>query len=123
MPKKALKIVAALVFSGMIVTLAAAFGADIKARMQARLPILNDLKAQGLIGENNVGLLEYRTNTKAKNDTVVSENSDRLQVYRAIAQQQGSSPQKVGHRRALQIRSKAAPGTWLQDDGGQWYRK
>lgn len=123
MHTKAFKIVAALIISGLIVTLASAFGADIKTRMKARLPTLNDLKAKGLIGENNAGLLEFRTGAKTNADVVQAENGDRLKVYRAIAQQQGSSPEKVAQRRALQIRGRAAPGTWLQDDGGQWYRK
>ena len=120
---KALRIVAILVISGAIVTLTSAFGADIKARMQARLPTLNALKAEGAIGENNAGLLEFRSSTKANADVVQAENNDRLEVYRAIAQQQGSTPEKVGQRRALQIRDNATPGTWLQGDGGQWYQK
>ena len=123
MYNKTLRIVAALIISGLFVTLTSAFGDDIKARMQARLPTLNALKAEGVIGENNAGLLEFRSGSKVNADVVQAENNDRLEVYRAIAQQQGSTPEKVGQRRALQIRGLAAPGTWLQDEGGQWYRK
>ena len=38
---------------------ASAFGQDIKARMKARLPIIVELKAKGIVGEDAKGLLQF----------------------------------------------------------------
>ncbi|MFZ5563089.1 MAG: YdbL family protein [Thermodesulfobacteriota bacterium] len=97
--------------------------AEIKARMQERLPAINDLKAQGAIGENNQGLLEVRDAGGKGNDVVTAENSDRMAVYQAIARKTGATVEQVGSRRALQIREAAAPGTWIQGDDGKWQKK
>ncbi|MGD9066288.1 MAG: DUF1318 domain-containing protein, partial [Desulfobacterales bacterium] len=32
---------------------------SLKQRMIDRLPVINDLKARGIIGENNLGFLEF----------------------------------------------------------------
>ena len=97
---------------------------DIKARMQERLPTIVTLKAEGLIGENNKGYLEFVPGAAMKNDSVVSaENQDRQAVYSAIAKQQGTSAKLVGERRAIQISEKAKPGEWLQDKSGKWHKK
>ncbi|MCF6290246.1 MAG: YdbL family protein [Desulfobacterales bacterium] len=100
-----------------------AFGGDIKARMRARLPDINALKAQGVIGENNRGFLEFVAAARDQEKVIQAENNDRQLVYRAIAQQQGTSAELVGQRRARQIAERAAPGEWLQDSEGKWYRK
>lgn len=97
---------------------------DIKARMLQRKPTITKLKSAGAVGENNRGFLEFRPGAAKKEETTVAaENKDRGSVYRAIAQREGSSPQHVGERRAVQIGQKAAPGTWLQKPTGEWYRK
>ncbi len=98
-------------------------GADIKSRMRERLPQIINLKNQGIIGENNQGLLQFRTANKSGADIVNAENSDRQKVYSAIAKQQGVSATLVGQKRAQQIRGKAAAGEWLQKPNGQWYKK
>ncbi len=99
------------------------YGGGIKSRMQARLPQIIKLKTQGLIGENNRGLLELRSADKSGADIVNSENSDRQKIYNAIGKQQGASATLVGQKRAQQIRAKAAKGEWLQKPDGQWYKK
>jgi uncharacterized protein YdbL (DUF1318 family) len=97
---------------------------DIKARMQARLPTIVQMKADNIIGENNKGFIEFIPGAAAKMQDVVSaENKDRQTVYEAIAKQQGTTAELVGQRRAIQIVEKAGPGEWLQDDSGKWYRK
>lgn len=94
----------------------------VKERMLNRVPALNALKADGVIGENNIGLLEYR-GAELGLEVVASENQDRLMVYKAIAQKTGTTLDLVGQRRAVQIAESAPPGTWLQDSGGKWYQK
>jgi uncharacterized protein YdbL (DUF1318 family) len=97
---------------------------DIKARMQDRLPTIVQMKSEGIIGENNKGYLEFVPGAAQKNEsTITAENNDRKAVYSAIAGQQKTTPELVGERRAIQIAEKAAPGEWLQDQSGKWYKK
>jgi uncharacterized protein YdbL (DUF1318 family) len=102
---------------------ASAFADDIKARMKKRLPVIKELKAQGIVGEDNKGYLKFVGGKKAKEDVVAAENKDRKTVYTTIAKKQGTTAELVGNRRALQIAKKASPGEWLQDTSGNWYQK
>jgi uncharacterized protein YdbL (DUF1318 family) len=98
--------------------------ADIKARMQARLPAIVQLKAEGIIGESNKGYLEFVPGAVRRGEgTIQEENSDRQAVYSAIARQQKTSTELVGQRRAIQISEKAISGEWIQDKSGKWLRK
>jgi len=96
---------------------------DIKERMRDRLPLIVELKKKGIVGENNLGLLQFIGKTKEKESVVNEENNDRMKVYEAIAKQQGGTADLVGKRRAIQISEKAETGEWLQDDQGAWYQK
>jgi uncharacterized protein YdbL (DUF1318 family) len=97
---------------------------DIKARMQERLPKIVQMKTAGVIGENNMGYLEFVPGAARKEaDLIAAENNDRKSVYSAIAKQQGTTEQLVGERRAIQIGEKASTGEWLQDTSGKWYKK
>ena len=98
-------------------------GAEIKARMKERLPVIKELKAKGIIGEDNKGYLQFIGGNKTKEDVVNAENFDRKKIYTAIAKQQGASFENVGKRRAMTIAEKAKPGEWLQKDNGEWYQK
>ncbi len=100
-----------------------AWADDIKSRMKNRLPVIKKLKAQGTVGEDNAGFLQFRGANKEKADVVAAENKDRLTVYTAIAKKQGTTAELVGQRRALQISKRAAPGEWVQDAGGNWIQK
>ena len=99
------------------------FAQDIKERFKARLPKILELKSKGIIGENNKGYLEYVGSARQMKDVVDSENNDRRTVYEEIAQKQATTVQKVGQRRALQLRDMANPGEWVQDNTGKWYKK
>lgn len=96
---------------------------DLKSRMLDRLPEIQTLKAKGIVGENNQGLLETRKSNTAAKQIVEAENKDRKAVYQAIAQKTGTTAQVVGKRRAIQIAEKANSGEWLQNASGQWYQK
>ena len=91
--------------------------------MKQRLPVIIELKAKGIVGENNAGYLEFVGAKREKADVVAAENNDRKTVYTAIAKQQGTTAEVVGKRRALQIAQKANPGEWLQDASGKWIQK
>jgi uncharacterized protein len=112
-----------IILSGFIFSATAGFSEDIKERMKNRLPQIVDLKARGIIGENNQGYLQFVGQTKEKEDLVADENKDRESVYAAIANSQGTSADLVGQRRAIQIISVAPPGDWLQNAAGNWYQK
>jgi uncharacterized protein YdbL (DUF1318 family) len=116
-------IILSLLIAGFLFYTLPASAQDIKARMKARLPIILELKAKGIVGENSAGYLEFIGPNKEKQDVVNAENSDRKEVYEAIAKQQGTTAQLVGRRRALQIAENSAPGDWLQDQKGKWYQK
>jgi uncharacterized protein YdbL (DUF1318 family) len=108
---------------GVLMLSASSFADDIKARMKERLPIIVELKAKGIVGENNKGYLEFVGGKKEKEDVVAAENEDRQEVYTAIAKQQGTTAELVGKRRALQLAQKADPGEWVQDASGKWIQK
>lgn len=112
-----------LLMVSFLLSNASAFGQDIKARMKARRPIINELKAKGIVGEDATGLLQFVGQKKEKEDVINAENADRRKVYKAIAKQQETTAELVGKRRALQIAKKAKAGTWLQDQGGKWHQK
>ncbi|MFP4476631.1 MAG: YdbL family protein [Desulfatibacillaceae bacterium] len=121
MKRRILLLVAALAVMGLVLGQNA--WAGVKERMVERLPEIVELKAQGVVGENNEGFLEFIGDEKKKQDLVAAENADRKIVYQAIAKQQGVSVEVVGKRRAMQIRNKAKPGEWLQDPSGKWYQQ
>ncbi len=123
MKQRLLTKILAWVLIGTFAAGIAAFADDIKARMKDRLPAINALKSQGIVGENNEGYLQFVGDNKAKADIVAAENKDRQTVYAAIAKQQGTTAELVGKRRALQIAKKAAGGEWVQDTAGNWIKK
>lgn len=99
------------------------YGASIKDRMVARIPAINALKDKGIVGENNRGFLEYRSNEQLQKQMIQEENQDRGAVYGAIAKKQGVSAELVGQRRAKQIADIGSSGHWFQDASGKWYKK
>jgi uncharacterized protein YdbL (DUF1318 family) len=104
--------IAALLAALAVLFLAQNLLADgIKDRMKARLPIITELKSQGLSGK------------KPQADVIKAENQDRREVYKAIAKRQNTTPEFVGQARAAQIADKEPSGFWVQDPGGAWKKK
>lgn len=98
--------------------------ADLRRRMEQRLPQIDALKAEEVIGENNRGFLEERKSGHATAGSVVSdENRDREAVYGLIAKQTGATADSVGRARAKQIAGNSRSGVWLQDESGRWIKK
>ena len=123
MKQRTLKRILACLLIIFLIPVVSAWADDIKARMKNRLPVIKKVKAQGTVGEDNAGFLQFRGANKEKADVVAAENKDRLTVYTAIAKKQGTTAELVGQRRALQISKRAAPGEWVQDAGGNWIQK
>ena len=68
----------------------------LKQRFLDRKPLLDTLKGQGLVGENNLGKLEARgTLNPQQQQSVDAENADRETVYLGISKQVGSTPLDV----------------------------
>ena len=103
-------------------TASVALAGSMKDRFIARKPAVAALLADGTVGENNQGFLEFR-GAKKQADVVAAENQDRATVYAAIAKKTGTTPDLVGQRRAAKIAETADPGTWLQKPEGTWYKK
>ena len=108
---------------GILATSACGGAKEIKARMAERLPVIMELKQKGIVGESNLGMLEFVGTVKEKADVVEAENKDRKMVYKAIGKKTGTTPEIVGQRRAQQIADIAGSGEWVQDETGQWKQK
>ena len=97
--------------------------ADIRRRMEQRLPALDKAKATEAIGENNRGFVEVRGSATDAGALVSEENRDREAVYALIARETGATPDSVGRARAKQIATNSRAGVWVQDESGRWYKK
>ena len=98
--------------------------ADLRRRMEQRLPQIDALKAKEILGETNRGFLEERKTGSAEAGGVVAdENRDREAVYALIAKDTGATADAVGRARARQIAANSRPGVWVQDESGLWKRK
>ena len=118
------KVIALLSVFILGILISNAYSSDsINQRMNYRLPIIKDLKARGIVGENNLGFLEFIGDQKEKADVVKAENRDRKSVYDAIAKKQGTTAEVVGKHRAAQIAGKAPAGRMLQVANGKWSKK
>lgn len=97
---------------------------EIQARMKANLPAIDKLKQAGKLGENKQAYLEARAElTETEKRLMTTENEDRKAVYQLLAQRAKATLESVEATRAAQIRERSAPGLWLQDPAGNWYRK
>ena len=110
MRNKSVILITLLFTSGIFLFSTISFAESIKSRMKARKPVIEALKAQGIVGENHRGYLEFVGANREKADIINAENNDREQVYTAIAGQQGTTAELVGKRRAVQIKKKAKTG-------------
>lgn len=95
--------------------------ADLRRRMEQRLPQIDALKAQEIVGENNRGFLEDRK--PGSGSVVADENRDREAVYALIAKETGASADSVARARAKQIATHSRSGVWVQDESGAWKKK
>lgn len=112
-----------LVFSFLALNTWTAEAADIKEQMLGRLPAINALKDQGIIGEDSQGYLQFRGGDQSQKALLAAENQDRRAVYEAIAKNEGVQAALVGQRRAQQIEEIGKAGQWFLKAGGAWQQK
>jgi uncharacterized protein YdbL (DUF1318 family) len=96
---------------------------------RARFPELSSAEGNGCIGENNQGLVEPRPGQSCPANVaalVAAENRDRIALYRTLVEQNSMPPADIARVQAAfgKInREQAAPGTWVQQENGEWTRK
>jgi len=84
---------------------------------------LNDLRAQGIVGEGYDGFARVRTPAPGAQSAVDKVNAERRAIYNERARQQGVPAEQVGRVYAEQIFRNAPGGTWFLQENGQWVRK
>ncbi|HCG77272.1 MAG: hypothetical protein COZ37_03885 [bacterium (Candidatus Ratteibacteria) CG_4_10_14_3_um_filter_41_18] len=97
------------------------------ASRKARFPQIKEYKRQGVIGENNEGLLEIRGNAEIQVQRLVKEeNKDRMTIYQTLVQQNNMSPGQlkvIQEQFAATRRKRAKKGEWIQLPDGDWTQK
>ena len=97
---------------------------EVADRMLERLPLVDALKAAGVVGENNRGLLEGRVILEPQQKAIIeAENKDRSLLYERVASSNGLAPSEVARQRAIRIAELAKAGVWVQNAKGDWIRK
>lgn len=93
-------------------------------RFDARRPLLKEIKAKGIVGEDAKGLIQFVGAKQAESETLVAtENSDRKLIYERIAKKQNTSVEKVATMKAEKNAKEALPGEYIQDASGKWTKK
>lgn len=93
---------------------------------QARYAQLQELKAQGAIGENNRGYVEAIGGTPNAAAVASAENGDRTVIYRTIAEQNnlGETGLAIIETVFAEVQhEKARPGDSVQNSTGEWVKK
>ncbi len=97
---------------------------EVQERMRERLPEIDGLKREQLVGENNEGFLEARGRLDSRQQALVrEENADRKTVYETIGEQTRTSAEQVGKVRARQIAQRSAKGVLVENERGEWVEK
>jgi uncharacterized protein YdbL (DUF1318 family) len=97
-------------------------GADVEQaalRRRDRKPSLSKYESSGVVGENRLGLVEIRAAGNADAQALVrDENSDRMVIYRAVAQKNSTSVEDVQKLYAKRLQTDAPAGTPIETDAG-----
>lgn len=102
--------------------------AAIESRRKRR-PELDATARTGCLGENNKGLVDARPGQNCPptlGQLAAAENADRMFLYKTLVTQNSMPAEDVTRVQAAFAkvrREKAAPGTWVQLENGQWTRK
>ena len=92
---------------------------------RSRFDILSALKVQGAVGENNHGYVEVLSQNNDAQSIADAENKDRKVIYETIAKQNGleGALETIEKVFAQVQREKAAAGSKVQDNEGNWITK
>jgi len=93
-------------------------------RRRDRLSQLSQMESAGIVGENKQGLVEVRGPDSGGAGALVSaENSDRMSIYKAIAQKNGTSIDEVQKIYAKRLQADAPAGTPVEAADTGWKTK
>ena len=106
-------------FAALAAVLIAAPGVPGTAAAQS----LDELRAQGIVGERYDGYAVARQSSPAANRAVAEVNAQRRSIYADRAGKQGVPAAQVGQVYAAQIMKHAPSGTWFLGADGKWTRK
>jgi uncharacterized protein len=108
---------------------------ELKERMKARYPLLEQLRDAGKVGETREGdaklvKVSFGTDKADAKDpakgtvaeVVDAENKDRRQLYELLAKELKLSPAEVGKQNGLRNLEKAKPEHWIEIKG-QWVQR
>jgi len=93
---------------------------------QTRYAQIQELKREGVIGENNKGYVTDLKNSSSASSLTVAENQDRRTIYKNLATQNklgGNGLLEVQRAFAEVQRDKAATGDMVQSSSGDWKKK
>jgi len=92
-------------------------------RRKDRLPELHSLEARGVIGENKNALVEIRNSEGADSSAsqiLDKENADRMVIYQAVAEKNGTSVEEVQMLYAKRLQADAPSGTPVEAPDSAW---
>lgn len=93
-------------------------------RRKARYSEIVSLERQGMLGESSSGTLVIRKRSSASVSKLVDEeNSDRMLIYRGIAEKNRTSVKDVQKIYATRLQNDAPPGTPIEIGYGNWQIK
>ncbi len=93
---------------------------------KSRFDTLQNLKAQGAVGETSRGYVEAIQGASQASGVVSAENADRRVIYKTIVQQNGlpaSALAQVESAFGDVQRDRARSGDYIQSSSGAWVRK
>jgi uncharacterized protein YdbL (DUF1318 family) len=93
-------------------------------RRKARYGEIVSLEKQGMLGESGLGLVEIRKNSSASMVKLVNdENSDRMIIYKGIAEKNGTTVEGVQKVYAARLQDDAPSGTPVEIVKRNWQIK
>lgn len=99
---------------------------ELKESFKQRFPEIAALKKAGTVGETHAGYLAL-VDEKSKDDDakelVEKENDDRKELYKLIADKEGTTDEKVAERAGKRAFEKAKAGEYLKGSDGTWKKK
>jgi uncharacterized protein YdbL (DUF1318 family) len=115
-------------FASMLLPLVAhgATKEELQKRFKERDSKLQASKQAGTIGETYQGyveLVDEKSKDKDARALVDEENADRKELYKLIAEKEGTTADIVAERNAKRVFEKAKPGEYLKGADGKWKKK
>ena len=93
-------------------------------RRRDRKTQVDTLLARGVLGENRSGFLSVRGAVDGNAQQIMdTENSDRMIIYQALAQKNGTSVEEIEKVYAERLRSSAPAGSPVENPNGSWGTK